>query len=96
MRKPIEVHVMGQTFAVTSDDDDEHVRAVAAFVDAEIRKLTLAGRSLPPLSAAVLAALNIASEYQKLKEQQEKIQQIIDRLSARLADTGPHLSAKAE
>jgi cell division protein ZapA len=94
MRKPIEVHIMGQTFAVTSDDDDQHVREVAAFVDGEIRKMTVGGRNVPPVSAAVLAALNIASEYHKLKQQQEKIEEIIDRLSARLADPGSGLGAK--
>lgn len=87
---------MGQTFAVTSDDDDEHVRAVAAYLDGEIRKLTVGARSLPPLSAAVIAALNIASEYHKLKERQQKIEEIIDRLSARLADPRPGFGAKVE
>lgn len=85
MRQPVEVQIMGQTFSVASDDGEEHVRRVAQYVDEKMREVTAGGRVASSFSAAVLAALNIASEYQKLREEKTRIAAVVDRLTARLA-----------
>ena len=84
MRRPVEVEIMGQLFSVTSDDGEEHLRRVALYVDGKMRELSANGRVASSYAAAVLAALNIASEYQKLREEKQEIEARIDRLAARL------------
>jgi cell division protein ZapA len=85
MAAPIEVVIMGQTFSVASDDGEEHVRRVASYVDGKMREIASGGKVVSSYTAAVLAALNIASECQKLQQNVAEIEAVIERLSARLS-----------
>lgn len=84
MPQPVQVEIMGQTFSVTSEDGEDHVRRVAGYVDGKMKEITAGGRVASSYAAAVLAALNIASEYQKLRERSQEVEATIDRLAARL------------
>ena len=84
MKRAVDVKIMGQTFTVASDEGEEHVRAVAALVDSKMRELSVGPRVVATANVAILAALNIASEYKKLKEEQKVVQNAIDRLSSRV------------
>ncbi|MBI4517085.1 MAG: cell division protein ZapA [Deltaproteobacteria bacterium] len=75
---------MGQQLTVTSDDGPEHVRSVARYVDEAMRQLAAGGRAVATLDVALLAALNIASEYQKLQQCHRELTETIDRLSRRI------------
>lgn len=86
---------MGQTFSVVSDEEEDHVRRVAAYVDERIRQQ--AGRASSSFGAAVVTALNIASEYQKLRAEHGRVQKTIDRLATRLGvqmDSQPEQGGK--
>ncbi len=85
MARPVEVVIMGQTFSVSSDDGEEHVRQVASYVDGKMREIAAGGKVVSSYTAAVLAALNIASECHKLRQNVAEIEAAIDRLTARLA-----------
>ncbi len=87
MAEPVEVVIMGQTFSVTSDDGEAHVREVAAYVDRTMREIATRGKVVSSFTAAVLAALNIASEWHKLRQNVAEMDAAIDRLAARLDDT---------
>jgi cell division protein ZapA len=94
MQEPITLEILGQTLTVTSSDSERHVRAVARYVEERMQQLTV-GRAVPPLPhLALLAALNIASEYQKLQRDQEELERVINRMMQRVsacvpADTHP-------
>ncbi len=94
MPQPIEVVIMGQPFSVASEDGEEHVRRVASYVDGKMREIASGGRVVSSYTAAVLVALNIASECQKLQQNVAEIEAVIERLTARLAaaDGGEHTS----
>ena len=83
MKQPVEVEIMGQRLTLTSEEGEEHVREVANYVDQQMRQLA-DGRTVPTLHLALVAALNIASEYWKLQNQQEELSQTINRLSKRV------------
>jgi len=83
MAKPVEVEILGQIFSVTSEDGEEHVREVAERVDRTIREIS-AAKPMSSYTAAVLAALNIASECQKLQRANAEIEIFINRLASRL------------
>jgi cell division protein ZapA len=84
MAQPVDVVIMGQVFSVTSEDGEEHIRQVASYVDEKMREIAAGGKVVSSFTAAVLAALNIASECQKLQRKFEEIDASIDRLTARL------------
>ena len=84
MGKPVEVVVMGQVFSVTSEDGEEHIRRVASYVDGKMREVAAGGKVVSSFTAAVLAALNIASECHKLQQSLTETNVAIDRLTERL------------
>ena len=84
MKRAVDVRILGQTFTVTSDEGDDHLHKVAALVDAKMKELASSPKVVTTANVAILAALNIASEYQKLKDEQEVVQHAIERLSSRV------------
>ena len=84
MKQMVDVVILGQQLTVTSDDAPEHVREVARYLDETMRNVAAGGRAVATLDVALLAALNIASEYQKLRTEHKELTEMIDRLSRRL------------
>jgi cell division protein ZapA len=84
MAKPVEVVIMGQVFSVTSEDGEEHIRGVASYVDGKMREMVAGGKTVSSFTVAVLAALNIASECQKLRQNLADTEAAIGRLTDRL------------
>jgi cell division protein ZapA len=89
MKQSVDVVIMGQSLTVASEDGPEHVRAVARYLDETMRALAESGRAVATLDVALLAALNIASEYQKLQQHYKQLTETIDRLSQRLPTEAP-------
>jgi len=84
MGEPLEIEILGQRLTVKSEDSEEHVRAVARYVDEQIRKVAELQPGSVPLHLALVTALNIASEYWKLQHQQEEVQRTISRMAQRM------------
>lgn len=57
----VTVEIYDQTYHL-SGQDAEHIRALAAQVDAKMRAVAAQGRTVDSLRVAVLAALNLADE----------------------------------
>lgn len=68
MKTLIEAEIYGQTFTITSEDEEEEVRALAASVDERMRKFGERVNS-SPLRIAMMAALSFADEVRKMKKQ---------------------------
>jgi len=96
MGQPVQVVIMGQMFSVTSDDGEEHIRRVAAYVDGKMREIAAGGKVASSFTAAVLAALNIASECHKLRQNVAEIDAAIDRLTERLDSASRGVAAGAK
>jgi cell division protein ZapA len=84
MKRALDVEIMGQRLTVASDDGDDHVRRVAEYVDQQMRQLASGPRPASMMQLAMLTALNIASEYWKLQQEQEELHRTIHRLSQRV------------
>jgi cell division protein ZapA len=63
----VTVQIYDQTYHL-SGQDSEHIRALAAQVDAKMRAVAAQGRTVDSLRVAVLAALNLADELSQLTE----------------------------
>ena len=61
-RSSVRVTIVGEEYAIRSPADPEHTRAVAAYVDAAIRKIVNSGTVVESHKAAILAAMQIADE----------------------------------
>jgi cell division protein ZapA len=83
------VEIFGQTYNVRGDGDPDYLVELARFVDSRMREVAAQVATVDPLKIAVLAALNIADEFTRLKHQRqgaagiwlERTEEISDRLS---------------
>ena len=62
----VTVEVYDQVYHLSGQDED-HIRALAARVDAKMRAVAAQGRTADSLRVAVLAALNLADEVSQLE-----------------------------
>lgn len=84
MKKQYQIKVLGEDIAVLSDSGDDHVEAVVNYVNERVKEIQVAGRTINALHIAILAALNIADEYHKIKGVQEDICHQMESRSERL------------
>jgi cell division protein ZapA len=96
MAERVEVVIMGQVFSVTSEDGEEHIHRVASYVDGKMREMAAGSKVASSFTAAVLAALNIASECQKLRQNLADTEAAIDRLTERLGAASGTTTAGAK
>ena len=68
----VTVEIYDQTYHL-SGQDAEHVRKLAAVVDAKMRAVAQHGTTVDSLRVAVLAALNIADELVTLQQQRDAL-----------------------
>jgi cell division protein ZapA len=66
----VTVEVYDQVYHL-SGQDEEHIRALAARVDAKMRAVAAQGRTADSLRVAVLAALNLADEISQLERAEQ-------------------------
>jgi len=82
----VKVSIYGSEYVIKGDMSADHVRAVARYVDQKMREVNNQGMIKSPLKVAILAALNIADEFFKTREDQrqdldgmeERIQKLVD------------------
>lgn len=62
-KSSVKVTIVGEEYTIRSDESPEHTREVARYVDETIRNLMNSGAVVESHKAAILAALQITSEY---------------------------------
>jgi len=73
-----EVYILGQKYTIKGDAPEEYIRELASYVDKKLKEVYNATPSLTPVKASILAALDIADELFKIKNQQEEITKHIE------------------
>lgn len=84
MKNLIRVEILGREYTVKSDEGEEQVRNIAAYVNRKIKEVSESGQTVSTLNLAILAALNIANDYFKAVEGQKNFWQSIEARSGRL------------
>ncbi len=80
MAQPVKVRILDREYLVTSEEDQEQVQRVAEYVNEKLREVRDNTEGLSERKTAILAALNIASEYfQLLKEQDDLLARLRQR-----------------
>ncbi|MBQ8952975.1 MAG: cell division protein ZapA [Clostridia bacterium] len=90
----IAVRIAGREYPITSSDSEEYVRRVAGYVDRKISELSIATR-LPALENATLAAMTIADELAKSREEINRLRAQLESERAELAELRREREAKA-
>jgi cell division protein ZapA len=80
LAQPVKVRILDREYLVTSEEDQEQVQRVAEYVNEKLREVRDNTEGLSERKTAILAALNIASEYfQLLKEQDDLLARLRQR-----------------
>lgn len=72
MKRSVKVDIFGNDYILKADTDDRHIQKVADLVDQRMREVSLSTNSKSTINIAILAALNIADEYLKIKDEKDK------------------------
>lgn len=72
MKRSVKVDIFGHDYVLKSDSDDNHIQRVADLVDEKMKEVSATTNSKTVLNIAILAALNIADEYLKVKDEREQ------------------------
>jgi len=70
----VEVEILGQKYAIRSAAEPKYVRELAAYVDKRIKSLEGQVRGQDPVKSLALAALHIADELFRAREELSKFE----------------------
>ena len=87
MKKALDVEILGQKFTISSDAEEGYMLKVAGYVDGKMQELMAASKPVAKTNVAMLAALNIADEFHRLKDSHEAVLNRLDELSKKISTT---------
>jgi cell division protein ZapA len=87
MKKALDVEILGQKFTISSDAEEGYMLKVADYVDGKMQELMQASKPVAKTNIAMLAALNIADEFHRLKDSHEAVLNRLDQLSKKISTT---------
>lgn len=80
MVQPLKVKILDHEYLLKSQEDQEEVHRIAQYVNDKLMEVKRNSEGLSEKKTAILAALNIASDYfQLLKEQDELLARLRQR-----------------
>jgi cell division protein ZapA len=74
----VEVYILGQRYTIKGNAPEEHIRNLASYVDKKLKEVYNASPNITPVKASILAALDIADELLRLKNEQEELAKYIE------------------
>jgi cell division protein ZapA len=74
----IRVNIFGSEYSLVADEQNEHVKEIALYVDQKMREIDRSQNVNSNLKVAILAALNIAEE---LREERKYRERLLDQLN---------------
>jgi len=77
MSPSIKVEIYDQVYPIQGDLDEEYIRKIAAYVDEKMRLIAAVARTVDSQKVAVLAALAIADELHRLREERGEREEIL-------------------
>jgi len=87
MKKALEVEILGQKITISSDAEEGYMLKVANYVNDKMQELIQASKPVAKSNVAMLAALNIADEFHRLKDMHDAMSHRLDQLSKKVSTT---------
>ncbi len=94
--KLVQVEIYGQRYTLKGSEDSAYVESLAAHVDKRMRELAESSSTVDSLKVAVLAAVNIADEYYRLKLSGEGVEDRIHEMTEQIGGLLDEVIAKAQ
>lgn len=82
----VHVEIFGQTYAIRAGADPAYVEQLGRYVDEQMQQVSRTSGAVDSVRIAVLAALNIADEYFRLKSGGASGESELNQRARRLAD----------
>ena len=67
--RTIEVKILGQRYKVRSDEGEEYIKSLAQFLNEQILQVQRSSQTVATHNVAILAALHIADDLFKVREE---------------------------
>lgn len=77
-KERVVVEIYGQYYTMKGDSSSSHMRMIAGYVDNKMRQIAAANPRLDTNKLAVLAALNMADEYFRLRMEYEELIKLLE------------------
>ncbi len=81
-----EIKLMGREFRIRSEDDPQHVQAVADYVNGKLSELGGSETSVASQQVLLMTSLNLADELFKVKAEHQRLKERIRATSRSLLD----------
>ena len=94
--KLVQVEIYGQRYTLKGSEDSAYVESLAAHVDKRMNELAETSSTVDSLKVAVLAAVNIADEYFRLKLSGEGVEDRIHEMTEQIGGLLDEVIAKAQ
>jgi cell division protein ZapA len=92
VKKSYEISIFNQKFVIKSDADERYVQKVADYLNKKMHEIVSNTKSVSSLRVALLAALNVADDFFKLRDRrketcslaEEKVKSLISLIDTQL------------
>lgn len=74
----VKVEIFNQEYVVKGNENAEYIEMLAAYVDRRMRMIEQRNHSLSIVKVAVLTALNLADELNKLQEDYDELVKVLE------------------
>jgi Uncharacterized protein conserved in bacteria len=74
----VSVEIFNQEYVVKGNENAEYIEMLAAYVDRRMRMIDQRNHSLSTTKVAVLTALNLADELNKLQEDYDELVKVLE------------------
>lgn len=83
-KNKIEVFIGGKVYKILGEESEEYMQKVARYIDKKMLEISSTQRStvLSTAMLATLTSINVADEYFKIKEQNEKLLEKVEKYSS--------------
>ncbi len=84
--EPVQVEIYGQIYSIKGADNSAHIRELAAYIDSKMKEVEKGTGTVDPLRVAILTALTIADELNRLRIQYNELETAADDAAKHLFD----------
>jgi cell division protein ZapA len=80
----VEVYILGQKYTIKGDAPEEYIQQLANYVQDKIKEVYNNSPSITPVKASILAAITIADELHRLRNEEENLTKSIEEKTVEL------------
>ena len=83
-KNKVTVNIFGNKYTIKGDGNPEYIQELAQFVDKKMQEIVQFTSTISSYKVAILAALNIADEFYRVKIESEATQRIVEERATNL------------